>query len=197
MCKKCKIGLNKELVKTEGKKCPQCGNKNLVEKKTIEVGNIFKLGTKFSKAFNFKYLDKNGKEKDIIMGCYGIGPSRIMGTLVEVYHDREGIIWPKEVSPFDAHLLNLAKESKKADKLYDILQTRGIDVLYDKRDVSPGIKFKDADLIGIPIRLVVSDKTGEMVEIKYRKSKKVKLVHRKSIFKFIHNNARVKYQNAE
>jgi prolyl-tRNA synthetase len=165
ICEKCNVAVNQELIE-ELVVCPECGNKELVEKKAIETGNIFKLGTKYSSAFNFKYSDKEGKLQDIIMGCYGIGPSRIMGTLVEVFHDDLGIIWPSSVSPYKFHLIGL---DPKAEEFYHLLNEN--DVLFDDRDgVSAGAKFATADLIGIPIRLVVSAKSLESggIEVKER-----------------------------
>ncbi len=149
-------------------------------KKGIEVGNIFKLKTKFSSAFNFTYKDKEGHEKPVVMGCYGIGPSRIMGTIVEVFHDERGIIWPEEVAPFKYHLLNLSQDSQiiaQADNIYNQLNQAGIEVLYDNRhDLSVGQKFTEADLIGIPYRLVVSHKTQGKIEIKKRDEDETKLI---------------------
>ncbi|TRZ78520.1 prolyl-tRNA synthetase [bacterium] len=170
LCEKCSIAVNKEII-DEQKVCPKCGNTDLKEKKSIEVGNIFKLGEKFSKAFDLKYKDQDGKDKNVLMGCYGIGPSRIMGALVEIYHDDKGIIWPEEIAPFKVHLIDI-KQNEKSDKIYDELSKAGIEVLYDDRDISAGVKFADADLIGIPYRIVVSKKTIEQdsVEIKGRGS---------------------------
>ena len=169
ICEACKIAVNQEIIE-ECSACPNCGRADLVEKKAIEVGNIFKLGTRFSEPFGVKFLDAAGEEKEAVMGCYGIGPSRLMGTLVEVSHDDKGIIWPAEVAPFTVHLLSL-KEDEEADKIYKDLQAAGIDTLYDDRpDVSAGSKFSDADLIGCPYRVVVSAKTLKdgCVEIKQR-----------------------------
>ena len=172
---------NKEIAKLKaGDKCPTC-KKKLEEGKSIEVGNIFPLGTKYSKAMNAFFVDKDGKRKFIIMGCYGIGPSRTMGAVVEVHHDEKGIIWPKEVSPFQVHLIpieNTKTIKKAAEKLYRDLQEAKIEVLYDDRERSAGEKLVEADLIGIPLRLVVSEKTlkQKSVEIKKRNEKKIKLV---------------------
>lgn len=143
--------------------------------KAAEVGNIFPLGTKFSKAFGFTFTDEHGKENPVYMGSYGIGPSRVMGVMAEIFSDEKGLMWPKAVSPFDVHLVGLVKE--KADEVYKKLTEAGVDVLYDDREnVSAGEKFADADLIGIPVRLVVSERThsassgqaGEQVEWKER-----------------------------
>jgi len=148
----------------------EIGVKDLEEKKAIEVGNIFTLGTKFSDP-HLKFKDKDGKERNVFMGSYGIGLGRLMGTIVEVLSDDKGIVWPHEVSPFDVHLLSLTDGSKVfADEVYKTLTSQGFEVLYDDRDLRAGEKFADADLIGIPKRIVVGDKTLEskMLEIKDR-----------------------------
>lgn len=177
LCEKCRVAVNHEII-GEQDSCPVCGSKDLVEKKAIEVGNIFKLGTKFSKPFGMQYMDKGGQEQDVIMGCYGIGPSRIMGTLVEVFHDDAGMIWPESVAPFKVHLISL-KENEAAEKIYQELLKNNIEVIYDDRaDVAAGEKFADADLIGCPYRLIVSRKTLEKnsAELKARGTKEGELV---------------------
>jgi len=187
-CDKCKVAVNKELI-NELKKCPECSNSKLKEQKAIEVGNIFKLKTKFSDAFNLKYVAEDGSEKPVIMGCYGFGPSRAMGTLAEIFNDKSGLIWPESVAPFDVHLLNLKADNKDADKLYANLIKQGIDVLYDDRpEIRAGEKLADADLIGIPHRLVISDKTKNKVEYKKRGDKKTKLITDKEIIKKVMGN---------
>lgn len=181
LCSKCQIAVNKEII-SEHPHCPNCKSKNLEVKKAIEVGNIFKLNDKYTQAFNFKFRDKDGKEKIVLMGCYGIGLSRLMGAIVEVHHDQKGIIWPKEVAPFKVHLIpieNNKKIKKIAEKLFLDLQKQKVEVLYDDReDKSAGEKLVESDLIGIPIRLVVSEKTLKQnsVEIKKRNEQKTKLV---------------------
>jgi prolyl-tRNA synthetase len=190
LCLKCKIAVNKEIIEQEKNQCPECGNKNLELKKAIEVGNIFKLKDKFTKPFDFKFKDENGKEKMVIMGCYGIGLSRVMGTAVEIHHDEKGIIWPKEVAPFDVHLIQLensAKVKKAAESIYQDLQKKEIEVLYDDRDRSAGEKFVEADLIGIPLRIVASERTLKQncLEIKNRNKKEAKLVKIKDLAKFL------------
>lgn len=165
----------------EGKQC-DLGHGPLQKVKTIEVGNIFPLKTRFSEAFDLKYKDKKGHEHLVIMGCYGIGITRLMGAIVEVHHDKKGIVWPSSVAPFLVHLIGITNtESRirgKAGELYKRLQAEGIEVLYDDRgDVSAGVKFADADLIGIPVRLLVSQKTGEgKVEYKKRNEEKASVV---------------------
>ncbi len=180
-CEECRVGINKEIIADQNS-CPECGNMDLVQKNGIEVGNIFKLGQKFSSAFGFKVLDAEGKELPVEMGCYGIGPSRVMGTLVEVFHDEKGIIWPEAVAPFKYHLLALGREDEtfaEAEKIYKNLVASGAEVLFDdRRDVTAGVKFADADLIGLPVRLIVSKKTldQQSVEMKKRNEAESKLV---------------------
>jgi len=184
LCEKCKVGINKEIVE-EQKICPKCDNAKLVMKKSIEIGNIFKLGTRFSDAFNFSYIDNSGKSQKIEMGCYGMGPTRIMGCIVEIYHDKQGIIWPKNIAPFKIQLISL-NQDKITNKIYSDLMKKNVDVLYDDRlALSPGQKFADADLIGMPLRIVVSKKTIEKdnVEIRDRKSGKIELLKIKDITK--------------
>jgi len=181
ICEKCHIAVNQEIIEDLEKSCPECGNKNLKQEKAIETGNIFKLKTRFSEAFNFKYLDEKGIENFVIMGCYGMGPSRLMGTIVELLNDENGIIWPKEVAPYQVHLICLGDDeavTKEAEKIYQSLQNEKVEVLYDDRDESAGVKFKDSDLIGIPLRIVVSKRTLEKnsVEMKKRNEAEAELV---------------------
>lgn len=157
ICKKCKVAVNKEII-DEQKTCPECGNAKLEEKKAIEVGNIFKLGARFSEPFGVKFLNKEGQEQPVIMGCYGLGPTRIMGTIAEIYNDEKGMMWPEAIAPFQIHLISLGQD-EKAEKIYQKLIKKGVEVLYDDRDVSAGVKFADSDLVGIPLRIIVSGKT--------------------------------------
>ena len=175
-CPHCKVAVNKEII-DEQNTCPECGEKKLIEKKAVEVGNIFKLVTKFSEAFNLQYQTAEGSKKPVIMGCYGIGLSRILGTIVEACHDEKGIIWPETVAPFKVHLLSL-NENEEADKIYEALKNAGIEVLYDDRDLAAGEKFVDADLIGCPYRLVISKKTlaQQSGEIKNRQTGQEEMV---------------------
>lgn len=192
LCEKCKIAVNKEIVvKEQGgiPECMECGNKKLKEVKAIEVGNIFKLKTKFSESFNYQYTDEKGKLQPVVMGCYGIGVSRLAGAIVEVFHDDKGIIWPEAVAPYKVHLLSLGEDKKvaeKAEMLYNELLEAGIEVLFDDRDESAGVKFVDADLIGLPYRLVISNKTLEKgsVEVKKRDLDKEELVKLKKVLDF-------------
>ncbi len=148
--------------------------KNLEELKAIEVGNIFKLGSRFSDAFNVKFADEDGKQGAVHMGCYGIGPSRIMGTIAEVLSDDKGLVWPDEVAPYHVHLVSLCRDESdisRCDEIYAKLKSMGISVLYDDRQsVQAGAKLGDADLMGMPRRVVVSAKTlaEESVEFKAR-----------------------------
>lgn len=192
-CEKCRYAQNKEvanavMISSEGK-CPKCSGK-ILNGNAIEVANVFRLGTRYSDAYGVKFLDKDGASKPVIMGSYGIGPSRIMATAVEVSHDERGIIWPKSIAPFDVHLVLLGdgkKEAAAAKKLYADLLTRGVEVLYDDRNISAGEKFADADLIGIPLRVVVSAKTvaAKKVETKERKSDKARLMNITALTKLV------------
>jgi len=184
ICQNCNLAINRE-IKDEIKKCPECGSSNFKKKKAIEVGNIFKLGTKFSKSFNFRFTNKKGQKQDIVMGCYGIGLGRLMGAIVEIHHDKKGVIWPSPVAPFMVHLLGF---DKKAEGIYQTLKQNQIETLFDDReDKSAGEKFADADLIGIPIRIVVSKKTLEKnsVELKKRDSEKMELIEINKLVKKI------------
>lgn len=175
LCPKCRLAVNQEII-TDQPDCPKCHGP-LEPQRAVEVGNIFKLGTRFSQSFNFYYQDQNGDKKLVEMGCYGIGISRLMGILVEIFHDDRGIIWPQSVAPFRVHLISLADTQEKAEAIYQKLTQAGIEVLWDDRtDVSAGIKFADADLIGIPVRLVVSPKTQEQIEWKERNLPETKLM---------------------
>lgn len=193
ICQKCKTAINKE-IKAENPVCPNCSLDSFVEKKAVEVGNIFKLGTKYSLPFDLKFKDKDGTEKPVIMGCFGLGISRTLGAIVEVNHDDKGIIWSNATAPFLAHLIqieNSPKVGKAAEKTYKDLQKNNVEVLYDDRqDKSAGEKFAEADLIGIPYRIVVSEKTLAMnsVEVKDRGKNSVKLVKFKQLSKFLKTN---------
>ncbi|SNZ06684.1 prolyl-tRNA synthetase [Persephonella hydrogeniphila] len=158
----------------EGDPCPVCKSP-LKEATGLEVGHIFLLGTKYSESMKAYFVDKDGREKPIIMGCYGIGVSRLMAAAVEQNHDENGIIWPESIAPFKLHILALNIKDNQikdiAEKIYDEAKKLGVEVLYDDRDISPGAKFKDADLIGIPYRVVVGKKVKEgKVEFQERKT---------------------------
>ncbi|MEK7643740.1 MAG: aminoacyl--tRNA ligase-related protein [Patescibacteria group bacterium] len=174
VCTKCNVAINREIMNDLDNQCVSCKSKDLQEKKAIEVGNIFKLGTKYSDAFGFEYVDENGQSRPVIMGCYGLGPTRIMGAIVETHSDAAGIVWPKSVAPMAVHLISLCRESAdldKAESVYQSLIGAGIDTLFDDRaDARAGEKFADSDLIGIPLRVVISPKTlaDGQVEVKKR-----------------------------
>lgn len=158
--------------------CLSPAGDKLIESKGIEVGNIFQLGYHYSKKMNAKFTDQDGEEKFYYMGCYGIGVDRILATVVEKHNDQNGIIWPKAIAPFQVHLLSL-NENNQADKIYEILLDLGIEVLYDDREeIRAGEKFVDSDLIGCPLRMVVSKKTlsENSIEIKKRSDKSTELV---------------------
>lgn len=181
VCLKCKLAINKE-IKEENAVCPSCKSSDFEEKKAVEVGNIFKLSTKYSAPFDLKFRDKDGVEKPVIMGCFGLGLSRVLGTIVEINHDDKGIIWPKSVAPFLVHLIKIEDNKKvnsACEKIYNNLQKEKIEVLYDDRQgKSIGEKFAQADMIGIPFRVVVSEKTlkTNSVEVKERSKSKAVLV---------------------
>ncbi len=158
-----KIAINKEVLTDEVLKQLDVARDELEEVSSIEVGNIFSFGGAKSQQLGLMFKDERGKEKPVVLGSYGIGITRLMGTLVEVFADEKGIIWPEEVAPFKVHLVSISGGNeevvKEADRLYELLQENKIDVLYDDRDVRAGEKFADSDLIGIPVRIVVSEKT--------------------------------------
>lgn len=145
---------------TDGGICPECGEKAISISRGIEVGNIFQLGTKYSKSMNMTYLDKDGNTQIPIMGCYGIGVGRLAASVCEVCHDDYGPIWPMAIAPWQVHICAVRSDDEKvraaADKLYEDLQNAGIEVIYDDRNVRAGVMFSDADLIGVPLRIVVS-----------------------------------------
>ncbi len=166
-CDECDFGVNAEIAKEkEDDTCPRCSKGKLKHATASEVGNVFDLGQKYGKDFDLGFLDKLGKKEYPVMGCYGVGISRAMGVIVEKFHDERGIIWPASVAPFNAHLISLDVD---ASHVYNGLTQAGVDVLWDDREgSSAGEKFADADLIGVPYRLVVSAKTGDQVEVKKR-----------------------------
>ncbi|MBI5892869.1 MAG: proline--tRNA ligase [Deltaproteobacteria bacterium] len=176
----------------QGDDCPRCDGK-LEIMRGIEVGHIFKLGTKYSETMNAVFLDENGKEKPFIMGCYGIGIGRTAAASIEQNHDKDGIIWPMPLAPFHVHIVPVNVNDKKvmdaAENIYKDLEGAGIEILVDDRDERAGIKFKDADLIGIPIRLTIGSKNLEnnMVEMKLRKEANALLVNRAEIVEKIKN----------
>lgn len=175
-CDKCDWGVNGELNQEKLSKCPKCKKGKVVSKKAIEVGNIFPLGTMYAEKMKVYYTDKKGNKKPVWFGSYGIGPTRVMGTYAEVFSDDKGLVWPEIVAPFKVHLVNLEGVEKKAESLYKKLVDKKVEVLWDDREESAGVKFKDADLIGIPHRLVVSKKTENQVEYKKRDKNKTEML---------------------
>lgn len=178
ICSKELTAFNREII--EGTKCPDCGS-DLKEEKAIEVGNIFPLKRAFAETFNLYFTDQDGQKKIVSAGCFGLGISRVMGAVVEVFHDDKGIIWPESIAPYQVHLVGLDLEDllvkDKAEEVYKLLLAEGVNVLFDDRiDVSAGAKFADSDLIGIPYRVVISKKTGDKLEIKKRSEKETKFV---------------------
>lgn len=162
----------------EGDPCPDCGG-TFYMKKGNELGHIFKLGTKYTKSMNVTYLDQNAKPVTPLMGCYGIGLDRTLASIIEAYHDDNGIIWPMSVAPFHVAIVPVKYEGKMkeaADSLYSQLTDAGIEVLLDDRNERPGVKFMDADLIGYPVRVVVGEKNLPNVEVKHRNEKDAELI---------------------
>ncbi len=181
-CENCNFCVNLEIAKVkEGDSCEKCEKSTLKKARASEAGNVFDLGQKYPRDFALTYIGRNGEKEYPVMGCYGIGISRIMGILVEKFHDEKGIIWPENVSPYQVELIAIGREQdevgEKAEKLYHMLQENGVEVLFDDREgIGAGQKFSDADLLGIPVRLVVSSKTlqeKDLVEWKKRQEEKV------------------------
>lgn len=174
----------------EGAKCLRCGTGNLQLTRAIEFGHVFSYEDFYSKAHKAFYRDKDGKEKLLLMGAYGIGIERAIAVIVETHHDEKGIIWPESVAPFNIHLIGLDLEDKemmeKAEKTYKLLEVEGIEVLFDDRiEVSAGEKFADADLIGIPLRVVVSKRNQDELEIKKRNQKETEFMDLTELIKII------------
>jgi prolyl-tRNA synthetase len=186
-----RVAINKEVCTDELLAELNLSKAELIEKKSIEVGNIFNLGTRFSSALNLQYRDEEGNNNDVIMGSYGIGPGRVMGTLVEVFSDDKGIIWPEVIAPFKVHLIILGNNEEiksQAEGLYQNLMNNNIDVLLDDRqEVSNGQKLSDADLIGCPWRIIISEKSLAEggAEIKKRNSKDSKIIDLQKIIESI------------
>ena len=162
----------------------------LVEKRAVEVGNIFPLETKYTDALGVFYTDEEGKDQSIIMGCYGIGISRLVGLLAEHFADDKGLVWPTNIAPAQVYLARLGNSeevAKRADDLYEILSKSKVEVLYDDRDVRAGEKFADADLMGIPYRIVVNAKTvaANAFEVKARQATETQLVSEEELLKML------------
>ena len=173
-------------VAEEGYACAECGAA-LTASRGVEVGNIFKLGTRYSEAVGCTFLDKDGKEKPVVMGSYGIGVGRLLACAAEEHHDEYGLAWPVSIAPYEVHLVGLRGGEEEAEALYAELQEAGLEVFFDDRDERPGVKFNDADLIGIPLRLTVSKRSLEAggVEFKCRTAKDREVIARDEVVEFI------------
>ncbi len=157
LCESCKVAINDEIFENQ-KTCPKCGSDKLETKKSIEVGNIFKLGTKYTSAFGVSYKDESGTNQTPIMGCYGLGLGRLMGTVAEVLSDEKGLVWPQNISPFDLHVIELPGGDAK---IVQDLEAKGVTILHDDRDKRAGEKFTESELLGLSWRLVISEKSRE------------------------------------
>jgi len=192
ICKDCGCAINAEIlgIMKEGAdepnvSCKKCGSANCEFQRGIEVGNIFKLGTKYSVPMKLMYTDENNAQKPVVMGSYGIGLERLMASIVEASHNEAGIVWPMNVAPYQIHLISIDK-NKKTDSIYEKLIAKDIEIFYDDReDISAGEKFADADLIGIPYRATVSRKTKGKIELKKRNESEVRLVTPAELIKFL------------
>ena len=188
-----KIAINREIFTDDIISEFGLKREDFVEKKSIEVGNIFKLGTKFSDALGLHYVAENGERFPVVMGSYGIGPARTMGTIVETCNDEKGIIWPKNIAPYHVHIISLGKEdtiAAESEKLYNLLNANNIETLWDDRpNVNPGAKFADSDLIGCPIRITVSSKNLEnkQYEVKRRAGGNAEFIPQENILAFLAN----------
>ncbi|MEK7107053.1 MAG: aminoacyl--tRNA ligase-related protein [Patescibacteria group bacterium] len=182
-----RIAVNERMMQDEILKTLGVNRETLVEAKAIEVGNIFKFGTRYTSELGVTFKDESGKEAPVVFGSYGIGLGRLMGTIAELLSDEKGLVWPKEVAPYQAHLITISGGNKdvvaEADNLYNLLAEHGIETLYDDRDLRAGEKFADSDLIGIPTRLVISEKTLSEggVEVVSRKTGATTLVSESAI----------------
>ena len=186
-CGKCDFAQNQEIFKgSVGDKCKDCDCK-IISAKAIEVGNIFPLGTMYAEKMGAFYTDSQGQRKPLWLASYGIGPTRLLGTLVELFHDDKGIVWPESVAPYRVNLIALHSEDenvlKFADKVYEDLEKMGVEVLYDDRQTAAGEKFGDSDLIGLPVRLVISAKTNGKIEFKKRNDEKVEVLSLEEVLK--------------
>jgi len=183
-CPSCDFQSGATEERKEGASCPKCNKGQLTSQVAIELGHIFQLGTKYSQAQGAQFLDENGKQNPIIMGCYGIGVSRVIAAIIEKHNDENGIIWPREIAPFDIELLPIqgSKEDKEiselADQYYSQLIEMGLEVIMDDRDETAGRKFNDADLIGVPIRITIGKRNLAQgnIEIKIRETNEVILI---------------------
>lgn len=186
-----KVAINQEVYTDDVLVTLGVTREELTKKRAVEVGNIFLLGSKYCDALGLKYIDESGQSRSLTMGCYGIGISRLMGLIAEHFADEKGLVWPENIAPAKVYLARLSSQkevTKEADKLYEELQNKGVEVLYDDRDdVRPGEKFADADLLGIPHRVVISSKTVESgkVEHKKRTQKDAKMISENELIKLL------------
>jgi len=196
-CNSCSYCVNTEISEQkEGGVCTRCDGGVLSRAKASEVGNIFDLGTKYAEDFSFTYKDKEGNDKHPIMGCFGIGITRLMGVIAETFNDEKGLIWPESVAPYRVHLLELSGNDTElrdyADGIYNTFKDNGVHVLYDDRDARAGEKFADSDLLGMPYRVVIGKKTKEegKFEVVERKTGEVTLLTEEELHqKFINSDA--------
>lgn len=176
-----KIAINEEVLTDEVLTELGLNREDLREEKAVEVGNIFTLGYKFSEALGLKFIDRDGVEKPVFMGSYGIGPSRVMGMIAEHFSDDKGLVWPENIAPAKVYLVQIGEQSKQlAEEIYKEFQAKGVEVLFDDREVRPGQKFADAELMGIPYRVTVSDRLMESnsFELVERVSGELKILNR-------------------
>ncbi|MDO5561385.1 MAG: His/Gly/Thr/Pro-type tRNA ligase C-terminal domain-containing protein [bacterium] len=180
-CPDCNYCINSEIATVEIENCPHCGAK-LQPARASEAGNVFDLGGKFTRAFNFSVSTADNQKVYPVMGCYGIGVSRAMGIIAEVHHDDKGLLWPENVAPAKFYLIGLGEYQEQAAELYQRLREHGVDVIFDDRDASAGTKFAAADLIGCPYRIVISAKTEGKIELKKRGDENIQLVAEESLY---------------
>lgn len=189
VCEEKKFAINREVLDEETLSEMGISRQDLIEKKAIEVGNIFKLGTKFSEALGLLFTDRDGQRRPVIMGSYGIGLGRVMGAVAEILSDERGLVWPRSIAPFNLHLIWLPGEKGDtsfvlAEELYKKLIAQNVEVLYDDRLATAGEKFADSDLLGLPHRLIISDKTlaAGQFELKDRSSEESRLIDERELF---------------
>ncbi len=186
-CDQCDFCVNQEIAQVDtNSPCHLCGAPRLLAARASEVGNVFDLGTKYSRDFELFYTDELGQKQLPIMGCYGWGTTRTMGVIVEKYNDEKGIIWPRAVAPFDLVLININQDPSTAQKVYQQLLDNGVDVLWDDREqTSVGSKFADAELLGIPYRAVISQKHSDGIELKARAEDKLSVLNLEQVISLI------------
>lgn len=187
VCADCGFHANTEVLRRDDGICPICGKQSITVKRGIEVGNIFQLGTKYTRAMHMTYRAQNGEERHPLMGCYGIGVGRLAAAVCEVRHDDRGLVWPMRIAPWQVHLCAVRADDaavhSTADALYKQLSSCGIEVLYDDRDVRAGVMFAEADLMGVPLRVVISPRNLEngMAELCFRDSGEVRMVRTEAL----------------